>query len=315
MNGTRMKNLFFFMMMAALLMLCSTTAMAEISARYMYTFSNFNGKIPYTWGGMSADRENGEIYAIYQGGVSVFNDVGMEIFRFGDNLALGNIIDVSPDTDGRILVLSTSLDRSRISLLRCNYRGDLKETLELKGVPPEFSIQPQRLVSWNGYIYLADLSAKRKVVVLDSKGTFVDGYDIGTFLAQDEKPGDINEIAGFSVDRDGNILFTVPTLFLAYRMNRDHKIESFGGPGNLPGKFNIVGAIASDDKGLIYVADVLKSVVMVFDKNFNFQTQFGHRGKEPGNLTAPLHMAIIQDKLFVNQVSSTGVSVFLITSS
>jgi DNA-binding beta-propeller fold protein YncE len=89
-------------------------------------------------------------------------------------------------------------------------------------------------------------------------------------------------------------------------------VESFGGPGNLPGKFNVVGSIASDDKGFIYVADLLKSVVMVFDKDFNFQMQFGYRGNERGNLNVPLQVVVMNDKLFVNQARSRGVSVFLI---
>jgi DNA-binding beta-propeller fold protein YncE len=256
---------------------------------------------------MSADREHGEIYAIYQGSISVFNSVGMEIYQFGDDAALGHILDVAPELDGRILLLSS--DGTRISVLRCNYRGELKETLELKGVPPNFSLRPQRIVSRKGYIYLADLSG-RKVVVTDSSGAFVDGYDIGAHLAKDEKPGMQNDLLGFNVDSDGNMLFTVPTIFLAFRMSRDHKIDSFGGAGNLPGKFNVAGAIASDDKGFIYVADILKSVVMIFDKDFNFQMQFGHRGNGPDNLNIPLNIEVIRDKLFVNQARNKGVSVF-----
>jgi hypothetical protein len=60
------------------------------------------------------------------------------------------------------------------------------------------------------------------------------------------------------------------------------------------------------------VADLLKSVVMVFDKDFNFQMQFGYRGNERGNLNVPLQVVVMNDKLFVNQARSRGVSVFLI---
>ena len=297
----------YFLIAIILLVLCSTNAPAAIKASYMYTFSNFTGRVSYSWAGMSADRERGEIYAIYQGSVSVFNSVGMEIYQFGDDTALGHILDVAPEQDGRILLLSS--DGTRVSILRCNYRGELKETLEIKGVPPNFSLRPQRIVSRKVYIYLADLSG-RQVVVTDSNGAFVDGYDIGAHLAKDEKPGTQNDLLGFSVDSDGNMLFTVPTIFLAFRMSRDHKVESFGGAGNLPGKFNVAGAIASDDKGFIYVADILKSVVMIFDKDFNFQMQFGHRGNGPDNLTIPMNIEVIRDKLFVNQARNKGVSVF-----
>lgn len=294
-----------------LVLLGSTGAFADIQTTYLYTFSNFTGKVPYSWAGLSADRENGEIYALYQGSISVFNAVGMEIYQFGDDAALGYIMDVAPEEGGRILLLSSDASRSKISVLRCNYRGELKETVQLKGIPPEVSLRPQRIVSWKDKIYLADLIG-RMIVVTDSSGAYVDSYDIGAYLAKDEKPGEKNELNGFYVDRDGNMLFTVPTLFLAFRMSRDHEIVSFGGAGNLPGKFNVVGAIASDDKGFIYVADILKSVVMVFDKDLDFQMQFGHRGNEPSNVNVPLNIEVIRDKLFVNQARNKGVSVFRI---
>jgi hypothetical protein len=300
---------------AILLFLCSTNAVAAINASYLYSFSNFTGRIPYTWPGLSIDQERGEIYVISQGSVSIFNSVGMEIYRFGDDRALGIITDVAAEQDGNILVLSSTWDAiggNITSVLRCNYRGELKGTVELKGLPQEFSqLRPNRLVYWKGNIYLADLMA-RKIVVTDSSGAFVDGYDVGAFLAKDEKPDSENNIAGFNVDRAGNMLFTVPTRFEAFRMSRDHNMESFGSPGSIDGKFNIVGGIASDDRGFIYVVDILKSVVMVYDNHFNFQMQFGHRGTERGSLVAPQQVEVMNDKLFVNQSRNLGVSVFRI---
>jgi hypothetical protein len=299
-----------FLMATILLLLCSTNAPAAIKASYLYTFSDFNGRIPYTWPALSSDKEHGEIYVINDGAVSVFNSVGMEIYRFGDDGALGFITNVAAEQDGGILVLSSK--GSVFSVLRCNFRGQLKDTVELKGLPQEFSqLRPNRLVYWKGNIYLADFQA-RKIVVTDSSGAFVDGYDVGAYLAKDEKPGSENDMVGFNVDRDGNMLFTVPTLFAAFRMSRDHKVESFGSPGIVEGKFNVVGGIASDDKGFIYVADILKSVVMVYDKDFKFQMQFGHRGNERGSLVAPQQVEVMNDKLFVNQARNLGVSVFRI---
>jgi hypothetical protein len=298
-----------------LLLLCSTNAGATINASYLYTFSDFTGKIPYTWPGLSSDQERGEIYVINQGTVSIFNSVGMEIYRFGNDRDLGNITDVSVEKNGNILVLSSKWDArggNNISVLRCNYRGELKDTVELKGLPQEFSqLKPNRLVYRNGKIYLADFQT-RKIVVTDSNGTFVDGYDVGALLIKEDKPDSKNEMVGFNVDRDGSMLFTVPTLFAAFRMSLDHKVESFGTPGNVDGKFNVVGGIASDDKGFIYVADILKSVIMVYDKNFNFQMQFGHRGTDRGSLVAPQQVEVMNDKIFVNQAKNQGVSVFRI---
>jgi DNA-binding beta-propeller fold protein YncE len=316
MHDLRMKNRSFLAAATVvLLLLCSTNAFAAINASYLYTFSDFNGRVPYTWAGLSSDQERGEIYVINQGTVSIFNSVGMEIYRFGDDRALGIIIDVAVEQDGNILVLSSRRDAlggNAISVLRCNYRGELKETVELKGLPHEFSqLRPNRLVYRNGNIYLADFQS-RKIVVMDSSGTFVDGYDVGALLVKEDKPDSKNEMVGFNVDRDGNMLFTVPTLFAAFRMSLDHKVESFGTPGSLDGKFNVVGGIASDDKGFIYVADILKSVVMVYDKDFKFQMQFGHRGDDRGSLVAPQQVEVMHDKIFVNQAKNQGVSVFRI---
>ena len=297
-----------------LLLLSSTNAPAAINASYLYTFSDFTGRIPYTWPGLSSDQTRGEIYVINQGTVSIFNSVGMEIYRFGNDQALGNIIDVATEQDGNILVLSSRWDPrgNVLSVLRCNYRGELKDTVELKGLPQEFSkFRPNRLVYRNGKIYLADFM-DRKIVVTDSSGTFVDGYDVGALLVKEDKPDSKNEMVGFNVDRDGSMLFTVPTLFAAFRMSLDHKVDSFGTPGSLDGKFNVVGGIASDDKGFIYVADILKSVVMVYDKDFKFQMQFGHRGTDRGSLTAPQQLEVMNDKIFVNQAKNQGVSVFRI---
>jgi hypothetical protein len=309
MQNFRMKKLSFLATATIiLLLLCSPNAGATINAHYLYTFSDFTGKIPYTWPSLSIDRDRGEIYVINQGSVSVFNSIGMEVYRFGDDRALGLITDVAVEKDGTILVLSYK--GYAFSILRCNFRGELKATLELKGLPPEFSqLRPNRLVYWNGDIYLADLQA-RKIVIMDSSGEFIDGYDVGAILKKEEKPGAQNDLVGFNVDRDGNMLFTVPTMFVAYRLSRDHKAESFGSPGNIDGKFNVVGGIASDDRGFIYVADLLKSTVMVYDNKFNFLMQFGHRSNERGSLYTPLQVEVLNDKLIVNQARKKGVSVF-----
>ncbi len=118
-------------------------------------------------------------------------------------------------------------------------------------------------------------------------------------------------MGGFSVDKDGNMLFTTPTLFSASVLSPDGKITSFGTAGSIPGKFENVSAILRDNRGNILVADKLKSVVNIFDKNFNFLMEFGGRGDAPGSIVIPWSMALDSDnKLFITQASNRGVSVF-----
>ena len=75
-----------------------------------------------------------------------------------------------------------------------------------------------------------------------------------------------------------------------------------------------MGGIAADKTGNIYVADRLKSVVLVFDQSFQFVKQFGYRGPKPGNLIGPRDLAVAPDgTLYVSQLRSRGVSAFKIT--
>ena len=164
--------------------------------------------------------------------------------------------------------------------------------------------------------------------MLDADGGFQEGYDLNAILRRylgdddrlkkqaenpdwaDDRLEDIS-INGFHVDKRGNMFFTVPVLFSAYRLSADGRLAEFGRPGSAPGKFGVVAGIVTDDMGFIYVTDRLRSVVLVFDRNFVFQTEFGYRGGRPSNLIVPDDVAIDADgNVYVAQAANRGVSVF-----
>jgi DNA-binding beta-propeller fold protein YncE len=101
-------------------------------------------------------------------------------------------------------------------------------------------------------------------------------------------------------------------MFRAFVLPPFGQIRSFGRAGSAPGKFNIVSAIAADDDGNLYVTDMLKSAVIVFDKDLQFLREFGYRGDEPQNITTPIDIVVGGDKIFVSQLAKQGVSVFQI---
>jgi len=118
---------------------------------------------------------------------------------------------------------------------------------------------------------------------------------------------------GFDVDPEENLLFTVPLLFSAFRMSSNGKLEQVGNSGSSPGGFGIVAGIASDEHGFYYVTDRLRCVVMIFDQDFNFITEFGHRGYRPANLIVPDDVAVDRrGNIYVSQAGNRGVSVFKI---
>jgi hypothetical protein len=286
---------------------------AEVQTSFLYRLSNFSGPVPSNWATISIDEARDEIYVTdsQSGIIRIYNDRGMEVYRFGDDLNLGMVQAAAVRNDGNILLLTRNAFRSSIVL--CNFRGEYLANLELQDFPPDFAdFSATGMVYRNGRLYLLDNYLLR-LAVTDSNGYFMTGYDLGALLQIDENKRMATQLGGFSVDHAGNIYFTVPVLFTAFKLSPDGKLAGFGRPGSAPGRFNNLGGIVADDKGNIYVADRLKSAVMIFDKNFKFVKEFGYRGRRPYNMIAPNNLDVdAAGRLYVSQLASIGVSVFKI---
>lgn len=310
------KRGFIFMAIALSVFVTSRAESQQVRSGFMYNLSNFTGPIPYNHSRVTTDRGRDETYVLYQGTVRVFNSSGMEIYHFGDDLDLGQIVDVAVDEEGDIFLLAYK--ESRGEIIRCNYRGEPKSRIELRNFPSELSdvlsgFSPNRMVYQGGNFYLASLIGM-KIVVADREGNFKKAYDLLSLLELEEKDRGNVEIGGFSADREGNVLLTIPVLFRAYVVSPDGKVNEFGRPGSAPGKFNIAAAIARDSRGNYLIVDKLKAAVMIFDRDFKFLTQFGSRGYKPGELVFPDEIAIDNaDRVYVTQMGKRGVSVFKLT--
>jgi hypothetical protein len=241
----------------------------------------------------------------------VFNASGMEIFSFGDDLDLGQILDAIVDADGDIILLSYK--DSDYLLTRCSFRGVPTATQQIRNLPDSVTLRGSRLIRRGGLHYLVSLPTS-SVIVTDANWDFRQFIDLQPLLDPDDKKKGESEIIGFTVDGEGNMFFTIPTLFKVYKVSADGNVSSFGKAGSGPGKFGIVAGVAVDSHGNVLVVDKLKCVVMVFDKNFNFVREFGYRGTKPDNLVAPDDIAIdSKNRIYVSQGRRRGVSVFALT--
>ncbi len=305
-----------------LIIICSilqfTPAMAVIRGTYLYNLSTFTGGVSFSWPRVFIDQERNEVYVIYQNFIRIFNETGMEVYSFGDELNLGAIVDLTLDQEGNILILSHRWSESdamiEYTITRCNYRGEPVSKIEMKKLPAQYSkFLPERMICSGGILYLASLQAM-VIIVTDTQGMFREVYDVLPMLELEEKEKQDAMMQGFSIDKDGNFLFTIPPLFRAYKVTPDRKVSYFGKAGSTPGRFNIVAGIASDNKGNIFVVDKLKCSVMIYDKSFNFLNQFSSRGWKPGFLIAPEDIVIdSHDRAYVTQAGNKGISVFKIT--
>jgi len=305
-------------LLAALFVMASSASVgAEVKASYLYNLSSFTGAIPYSWVQLVIDKEKNEVYVCdgSDRSVKIFNENGMEIYNFGEDSELGNIniTHLAIDKDGNILLLSYNYDvkGTSYSIIRCNFRGEVISKFQPQNLPSDFSgFAPSRIIYRKGRLYLVDKNLM-KVAVTDMNGVYMDGCDLAALLGFDERKRMDTGIVGFNVDNEGNIFFTIPVQFKAYKLSPDRKIVSFGQRGSAPGKFNVVSGIATDDKGYLYILDTLRCVVMVFDKDFKFLKEFGYRGYGPGNLIAPRELTVDnKGRIYVAQSAERGVSVF-----
>jgi DNA-binding beta-propeller fold protein YncE len=302
-------------------------AFAGVTASFRYPLSNFSGPVLSQWAKLAVDPERNEVYALHQrkNDIRIFDEHGMEIFVFAEDF--GSAADIAIGDDGDIFVLSTGYQTSALHLL--DYRGEPVAEIPLQNVPAAFSnFVADRLVYQNGSLYLVDSDAL-KVIVVDQAGRFEKAYDldreIKPFVPRDpvQRELSINDwrkrqledigLNGFTVDEQGNLFFTVPVLFSAFKLSTSGELVSFGRSGGSKGKFGVVAGIATDDSGYVYVADRLRSVVLVFDRNLEFQLEFGYRGDQPSNLIVPDDLAVDSSgNVYVGQAANRGVSVFKI---
>jgi hypothetical protein len=318
MKSKHPKIQFLILIATVILLALSGSAQGAVRGTFLYNLSNFTGAISFSWPKVFIDRERNEAYVAYQNLIRIFNETGMEVYRFGDELDVGAILDIAVDREGNILLLSQRWlqtgDRVNFEITRCNYRGEPVTRIEVKNLPSEYSkFLPERMIYREGNLYLVSLNAM-VVIVTDGSGVFSEVYDILPMLELEEKEKQDAMMQGFSIDKEGNFLFTMPPLFRAYKISPDRKVSYFGKAGGAPGRFNIVAGIATDSRGNILVVDKLKCSVMVYDKNFKFLNQFSSRGWKPGLLIAPEDIVIDkQDRVYVTQAGNKGISVFKMT--
>jgi hypothetical protein len=278
-------------------------------AAYRYHLSTSFGTVPFAGAFLSYDRSHRELFVMGDGLVRVFNEAGMEVFTFGDDPDVGMIRGLAALEDGDLLV--QAVREGGPKLVRCTFRGEYVRMVELKGVPAGYERTVWgRMRYEGGKVYLADLGAM-KVLVADAEGNTLATYDVAQKL--DVKDPENVGLRGFNVDRQGNILFTIQPNFRGYVMSPAGEIQEFGQRGSAPGKFNIVGGIARDDDGYTYVADILKSAILVFDRELRWVREFGYRSNAPSGpgLAAPEELAAAgHGELFISQNAKRGVSVY-----
>lgn len=294
---------------------------ATLQASFQYLLSDFSGPVPSQWARLDFDPRQRELYTLSQGTneVRIYNRQGMEVFAFGGDGEILAALDIASGDNGEIYILSRIPRRNTLQVF--NFRGEPQGVIAIRDLPePYRNFTADHLEYQDGLFYLID-AGQLQIVVVQADGTFRAGHDLATVferLADEQDPEKkkslVHEITGFGVGADGSIYVTAATLFSAFRINPDGSLDSFGASGSGPGKFGVVAGICTDSRGNIFIADRLRSVVMVFSPQLVFQGEFGYRGDRPEDLIVPDELAVdpADQRIFVAQAANKGVGVYAV---
>jgi hypothetical protein len=286
-------------------------ANSNLEVKPLYTLSNFSGPIPYDHVRLAVDRVNGEVLVLDRrdADIRVYNSSGMEVYHTTPYWDLGAPMDLAVGDTGSIDLLL--MDGGHFTIHRCNYRGEPISEFFLTGTPPDLGqMRPDRILWENGLLYLVD-PGWLKVAVFDGDGRYLRVYRMEELLGLQGSLADESTMFGFTVDNKGNMFFTIPVDFSAYRVSPDGEVARFGESGSSPGQFAVVSGIAVDGTGNIFLTDRRRSVVLVYGADLGFLYEFGYRGYGPGNLFVPGDLVLGPGgKLYVTQMRKRGVQVY-----
>lgn len=295
-----------------------TCLAADMEVKYLHNLADFSGNMPLV-GRIHVDPNENETYVLDGNRVRIFTPSGMETYSFPVDGSQGWPIDLTVEANGDITILAAVAPGTAgvsFQLIRCDFRGSVKRAIPVR-LPDELAgFNARTLVARAGRLYVLDAVGLR-LVELRADGGFVRGIDLATSLGIEEKERNNLEIGGFAIDGSGRMLFTVPVHFGVVVLHPDFTpAGGFGTKGSGRGKFGVIAGITTDPNGNIYVADAGRSVVHVFDRNFQHQTEFGGYGELPENLVRPSEMALTPNgRLLVSQMKGRGVSVFQISTT
>lgn len=304
------RKLTFASALAALLATPALCGVADLT--YQYDLADFTGRIPYSDARVVVDAKRSEVYTVYANEIRVFNSAGMETYRFALDISVGRVTDLAVEPGGDILMLVFAIGSpDRWSIVRADFRGRPTGAVTVEAVP---GLVPGRILLRSGKTWLVSAVQMRAACFLPD-GKLDRVLDLAELAGLDPRERENAEVTGFDVGADGTIVFAVPVQFRVHAVAPDGSVRSFGKTGSAAGNFGVLGDVALDGDGDIFVSDRQRSVVMVFDREFRFLRETGRIGNSDW-LARPGALALDPaGRLYVSQVRNRGVAVFTVVAA
>ena len=301
---------------AALAALFASPVIAgPVELTYLHDLADFTGRIPYSDARVVVDAPRSEVYTVYGNEIRVFNKAGMEIYRFEMDFSVGRVADLGIESGGDILMLlyaSGAVEGAKQWwLLRADFRGRPMGELAVDQSGDAKGLLPNRLLLRAGRIWLLSQGQMR------AASYFPDGklervLDLAELAGLSDEERVSAEVNGMDIGSDGTVVFAVPVQFRVHAIDPGGGVRSFGRSGSAAGNFGVLGDVALDAEGNIFLSDRQRSVVMVFNREFRLLRE-ADRISNREWLARPGALAIDPaGRLYVSQVRNRGVAVFAI---
>lgn len=262
--------------------------------------------------GLAFDNDRRELYVADTGNgrVCIFSEDGMPVHEYRFFLDTDRAvefvspIDVAVNSQGLILVSDTFLGK----VIAMNFRGNLEFEIDLASVGSG-RISPGRIaVDSQDNIFVAD-GTNNQVLVFSQTGAF--RYAFG------KKPEGaaqgIEKINDIFPDRKNSLIYVTSIAGNAVLMfdYDGNLLSAFGIHDSGEPNFSQPTGIAVLPGGTIYIADMLRSDIKVYESNGHFITSFGGAGYSHGAVVFPSDLDLSDDgKLFVLEKTMGRIHIF-----
>ncbi|MBP7732193.1 MAG: Omp28-related outer membrane protein [Caldisericia bacterium] len=182
------------------------------------------------------------------------------------------------------------------------YDKEGKYTGEFKIVDPKQTRilnQPRGIAQYQSKLYIANTGSSN-IIICDVTGKYIDVFD-----AADENGRKISEPTDVAVSSD-KVFVTDPSLGEIFVYDLNGKIVS-----SIPSK-NCWAIYGNDNK--VVVTDYIDNKVRIYNSaDLTEISSFGEAGSRPGQLSKPMGVAILEDKIYVSSYDNNRVDIFDLT--
>jgi DNA-binding beta-propeller fold protein YncE len=206
--------------------------------------------------------------------------------------------------DDHIFLLDTNNNR----MLEIDAGGDVLQEFDVPGESGPALQSPMSLTAYEGKLYVAN-SGAGNIIVLTTEGV------VDRVITPNVEPAERSlRPLGIVVGRDGDIFISDPDNHRVLHLDNDGGLVSTLGSGVRDSGeygFNTPGGLFLDDKGNLYVVDILNYSVKKYSPSEKFLSSVGEAGDTEGAFSRPKAVAVDgEGRMFVSDTLLVAIEVF-----